>query len=288
MLDNLTGEDIASDVKLCRDAFSGTILIVEGKSDYLLFSRFIDTVQCQIIPSHGKETSISAVEILDSETFEGFLAIVDADFWNLCGCPVTSPNVLVTEFHDIEVMILQSNTFYSVLFELGSEPKITRFLNSVGATDIRHLIFFCALPIGTLRRISNRDNLNLTFKGLKYKKIINRDTLEIDIEKLVQLVLTLSQTADIDYDNLLRVLREELTNTTHDLPQTCCGHDVVAIICTGLKKALGNQQAKAVQEVNVEAIFRLAYNSSDFKTTKLYLDSKTWEITNPPYLVFSI
>lgn len=288
MLDNLTSEDIASEVKLCRDNFSGTLVIVEGRSDHLFFSRFVDKSHCQIITGYGKENCISVVTLLESESFEGLLAIVDADFWNLFGCPITSSNILVTEFHDLEIMILQSNACYYVLDEFGSTAKIDRFLESSGGADIRHIVFSRALPIGILRRISERDKLNLTFKGLSYKKIINKETLKIDIEKLVRQVLTLSQTTEINDDNLLRVLLEELTDINHDLTQICCGHDVVAIICIGLRKALGNQQAIAVQQENVESILRLSYDSNDFKSTQLYSESKIWETNNQPYRVFKI
>lgn len=288
MLDNLTGEDIASEVKLFRDSFSGTILIVEGESDSLLFSRFIDTSQCQIILSHGKENSILAIEILDVEDSEGFLAIVDADFWNLDGCPILSTNLIVTDFHDSETMILQSNAFYSVLPELGSTSKITRFLSSCGSSDIRLIIFSRALPIGTLRRISSRNNLNLKFEGLPYKKIINKESLEVDIGKLVASVLSLSPYTEINAGTLLRDLQVELAQPTPDFSQVCCGHDVIAIICIGLKKSIGNQQSKAVLQRNIEAIFRLAYDSSYFRSTQLYADSKTWETRNQPYCVFCI
>ena len=50
MINYITGDDITAEVKMIRNAFKGTILIVEGDQDSLLFEKFIKNDNCRTIP----------------------------------------------------------------------------------------------------------------------------------------------------------------------------------------------------------------------------------------------
>ena len=99
-------------------------LIVEGETDRRFYMRFIDKNQCQITNAFNKSAALQVLSILEKELFSGSLAIVDADFDVLTGKLPTSQNVLLTDTHDLETMIIQSPAFEKVLDEFGSAEKI--------------------------------------------------------------------------------------------------------------------------------------------------------------------
>ena len=112
--------------------FSGTFLIVEGESDRNGYKHLIDTESCRIIPAHGKENALDALDILEEDDFPGVLAVVDADFWRLEGIKPSSPNLFITDTHDLETMILKSPALGKLLTEFGSDSKIEELTQQSG------------------------------------------------------------------------------------------------------------------------------------------------------------
>jgi hypothetical protein len=174
MLDEVSGADVAVEVKMTRVAFPGTILLAEGAGDALLFDNFVENAVCRIIPGNGRDSVLAAIDILEQEEFVGVVAIVDADFWHVTETDAGSNNVLITDSHDIEVMMLESKAFTHLVKEFGSKQKIQRFKEKYGINDLRKILFERALPIGILRFVSSDQDLWLTFKGIDYDKIVDR------------------------------------------------------------------------------------------------------------------
>ncbi|MDJ0650382.1 MAG: DUF4435 domain-containing protein, partial [Xenococcaceae cyanobacterium MO_188.B19] len=175
MRDFLSVEREANAIRLKRSAFSGTFLLVEGTSDKKFYGNLIDCEKCQIVTVSGKPSSkfrvIQVLEILEKSNFQGVLAIIDADFDNIQTPPHKSFNLLRTDTHDLETMLLKSLGLEKVLREFGSEEKITKFNR-----EIRQVLINAGLPIGYLRWISQLENLNLTFNKIKFTKFINDKT----------------------------------------------------------------------------------------------------------------
>jgi len=135
---------------------------------------------------------MKAILMLEKEDLAGVLAILDADFWHLDGVPHSSSNLLLTDFHDLEMMIINSKALDIVLCEYGSATKINKFVRKQGGSDIRSVLLDICLPIGLLRWLSVKGNLNLTFEGLNFVKFIRRESLELDLSTLVRNVLSLT------------------------------------------------------------------------------------------------
>ncbi|WP_235526446.1 DUF4435 domain-containing protein [Nostoc piscinale] len=127
MREFLSVDRFANKVRLLRDTFKGTFLLVEGSSDKTFYERFIDKLACQVVIISGKPSSkqcvINTLEILDKSNFQGVLAIVDADFDRLKSLFLSSPNLLYTDTHDLEIMLIQSPALDKVLAEFGSDEK---------------------------------------------------------------------------------------------------------------------------------------------------------------------
>lgn len=260
-------------------------LIVEGTTDKNLYQTYINTIVCQIVVADGRDNTREALAILERESCRGVLAIVDADFDVLEGKTPQSPNLFMTDTHDLEMMLIQSPALEKVLAEFGSEDKIARFVTTHGK-DVRSFLLESARSIGYLRWLSARENLALKFEGMGFEKFIEKDTLKIDILKLIRLVQGRSVAHTAQKRSLDTDIHEKiklLSNDSHDLWHVCCGHDITCILSFGLQKTIGS---KRMEPDMVEICLRLAYEYTYFRQTKLYVSVKQWEMANSPFVVF--
>ena len=281
---NQTGDDIANAVILERDGYDGPVLLLEGDNDVKFFQRFVKNREMPIIPAWGKGNVLDAIKILEpDDNIQGFLGIVDADFDHVDDSLPTSQNVVVTDEHDVEMMIVKTNAFDDVLLELGSKNKICKFPS---INRIRCSLIEKTLIIGYLRYLSITGNLNLRFDGLDFSVFIDRKSLKINVEKMIERVFKLKRIKGLQEKNIRDKLLEVVENANDDPYQICCGHDFVAIFGIALKNALGSQPSQAVNSEKLGMALRLAYDSRDFLQTKLYSDAKQWGNRNQGYDIF--
>ena len=279
-----TGDTIANTVLLIRDKYNGPVLLLEGDNDVKFFKDFVKSSEIPIIPAWGKENVLDAVEILESDgSVQGFLGIVDADFGHVDGSLPTSRNVVVTDDHDVEMMIIKTKAFSAVLRELGSKDKVSKFPTE---HRIRYELMQKALIIGHLRHLSLTDDFNLRFEGLSFERFVDRNSLEIDIDEMIRRVFELKRVPNLGAEDIRDRLLELVEDAEDDPYQICCGHDFVAIFGIALRKVLGNQSKEAASPAKLGIALRLAYDSSDFLQTKLYSDAKQWSKGNQGYDIF--
>jgi Protein of unknown function (DUF4435) len=285
VIEHLTEADFAAEAEMVRTTFTGTILFLEGSSDLLLFEKFIDTNNCYVLIAYGKDNVIGAVQILESKQTKGILGIVDADHWNITNRVSPSTNILPTDVHDLELLIIQSDAFQRVINEYASQQKIKGFLRKHNADDLRSEMLERCVPIGMLRLISLEENLSLKFKGLKYKGLIEASSLKFDVTKLVNAVVNNTSQQGVNPNDILIKLKVRLVKVEHDRFQLCSGHDVIEILGIGLRKVIGSQVEAIACRENLESVLRLAYEMRHFNVTRLYSLIKQWETRNAPFLV---
>ncbi|NET57212.1 MAG: DUF4435 domain-containing protein [Symploca sp. SIO2E6] len=283
MREYLSVERDANQIRLLRSTFSGTFLLVEGHSDKLVYDRLVDGAACTIVIVSGKPSSklrvIAVLEILEKSNFTGILAIVDADFDHLEPLLEGSPNLLRTDSHDLESMLINSPALDKVVAEYGSEEKISKF-----AQDVRTLLVEAGLCVGYLRWVSQREKLNLTFNSIKFSKFVDETTLEIDELKLITEVKNKSPSCSWKEEELKTWVMNKKSDS-HDPWQVCCGHDLVTILSLGLRKVIGSNKAAEVEPNMLERNLRLAYEAAYFRKTLLYSKIRTWETNNQPFKV---
>jgi len=279
----LSDDRDANKIRLLRSTFSGTFLLVEGSSDKIFYQRFVDKHACELVCVSGKPSSklrvIAVLEILEKSSFQGVLAIVDADFDRLETSPHNNLNLLRTDSHDLETMLLHSPALDKVIAEFGSQEKIAKFNR-----DVRTALLAAGMSVGYLLWVSQCDGLNLTFDGITFSKFVDDRTLQIDELKLIQEVKNKSQALSWKDEDLQQRLTNKRSNS-HDRWQVCCGHHLVEILSLGLRKAIGSNKAADVEPHSLERNLRLAYEERYFRKTGLYLDMITWESNNQPFQV---
>ncbi len=282
MREFLNEHTVANSIRQARELLSSTFLIVEGDIDSRVYKNFFANNDCQTQVAHNKENAIKALKILQGENFQGLLAIVDADFDILENMNYANHSLFLTDFHDLECMILESPAFDKVLSEFGSEGKIVELKKN---NIIRDVFFEISAFIGYLRWISLSDALNLTFEGLDFGKFIKKDSLVFDLGLLVNAVKNKSQRPDINSTILIEKINA-LTEHNHDKRQVSCGKDLVEILAIGLQKVLGTNNSNKVTSEIIARDLRLAYEFEFFVSTELYQNVKMWEEQNLPFKVF--
>lgn len=287
MRDLLSFNRVANQIRLRRSTYLGTFLLVEGSSDKIFYERFVDKSACELVSVSGKPSSklraIAILKILEEESkFRGVLAIVDADFDRLATPLHYSLNLLYTDTHDLETMLINSPAFDKVVSEFSSEEKIVQFNRD--KQDIRLALLEAGISVGYLLWISQRDGLSLTFDGIIFSRFIHEQTLQIDELKLIREVKNKSRAFSLKEEDLQQRLTDQKSNN-HDPYQVCCGHDLVEILSIGLRKAIGSNKAADVEPNNLERNLRLAYEEVYFRETQLYIHIRNWESSNQPFKV---
>ncbi|WP_440953162.1 DUF4435 domain-containing protein [Methanococcoides sp. FTZ1] len=277
----LTADDIANSARMMRTQYRGTIMIIEGSTDMRLYKRFVDDRKCRLIPANGKENAIKVVEILERSGFEGILTIVDADFWRLDNIDFEQRNVLVTDTHDLETMIIASEALDRLLEEFAAPFKLQKM-----RTPVRELLLEAAMPIGLFRWLSSssKDKLSLRFKDIHFDNFMEVFPLSVNIKYMIREVKENSHEYSLNEkkvkNEIITLLKEE-----HDPWQACSGHDMVEILAYGLREVFGNSDSRYVTEGIIDRSLRLSYDITMFRDTELYRSIQEWEDENPAFTV---
>jgi RNase P protein component len=280
----VNAHDIANTIRMTRSRFKGSFLIVEGDSDARMYRRFSDKSSCRVIPALGKTNALGAMTILNEDAVPGVLAVVDSDFWRLDDDVPETDNVLITDTHDLETMILNSPALDIALEEFGSDRRIKRVSGTV-----RDLILRAVLPLGYVRWLagSGQEKAGFQFRHMSFASFVvaGTGTLEIDLDRLLVEVTPRSHGEKVDRAAIKRRVRKLISDSAHDPWQVCRGHDMITILAIGFREVFGNRDAKRISDDQIDRIMRLSFGYLAFSRTKLYEAIREWEDAHQPYTV---
>lgn len=274
-------QSIAPEIRMHRSKNKSQMyLIVEGTSDVKFFNNIVNKKTCKIKSVRGKENVLKVINEL--RKIKGMIAIVDSDFENILYNSCKNENILVTDTHDIETLILKTDSIEKFINEYGNHDEISELEEKWGKSLLDKVIEI-SYVIGCLRLISIKDKRKLNFQDLYYERFIDKE-LEIDVEEYVQQVLYNSHTPQTEKYTLINNIKKE-TERNHEKWQVCCGHDITEILALILSydfngKCLGNNSAKYLNASKVETALRLSYDYSKFNFTELYKDMMIWQTEN--------
>jgi hypothetical protein len=236
----ITAHSVANSVRMKRSQFAGAFIIVEGPTDKRVYELITDRSRCRIEIAYGKENVLEAVSILNAMPFAGIAAIVDADFCNITGEAPEAANVFCTDLHDLECMMLNSPATDRLLGEYITEERLADLKSE--HPDVAGWLAEVVMPVGCLRLISARRNLNLKFKDLRFSKFLVDNGIEIDIGQLVRVTIDHSQAHSNSAEELIDQVTKEMAEM-HDRWQLCSGHDIIAALGIAMRKILTGKNA---------------------------------------------
>jgi hypothetical protein len=282
---------LANTLLMSRSHYRGSYLLVEGETDVRFFLNLTKDEICKILDVHGKDNVIDTIKELDKRKGEGFLGIVDADFWVLEGIKPID-NLLYTDTHDIETMIILSPALEKVLKEFLPGDKLDCIQKL--CIDVRQVLLQIGLPIGCLRWISHKERLELDFDVPSFDPFVNPQKLSVDNSEMIRCIIRVNTKkritmSDSDFENKLN----ELMKLKEDPWHVCQGHDLVCILKiilpVVLDKLVDHQKLESIQrklyQSDLDRNLRLAYEPQYFVETKLYISIRNWESLNEPYRI---
>lgn len=268
-----------------------SFLMVEGPMDEQFFGRFIDEEKCHIEAIGGRETVIQVLSLLEQRAISGVLAIVDADYDILMSIYPATPNLLFTDTHDVETMIIKSSALERVLQRFCTKEKIEKLKTRSGREDIRAVIIECGKPIGYLRLISKRDGLNLKFDDIDFRSFIDMQLFTPNVGALIESV-AINGHNGIDKLQSLDITKEEIKSKIEQLEKSnldhwyvCRGHDLTQILSIAFHKHIAKSKVKNLTQEAIEGTLAFAFDLSFFQKTDLYSSIKKWENDNEPFVV---
>jgi len=289
MREHITPDRIANAIRQDK-SYQGTYLIVEGKSDYWFYTKFIDKKACQVEMAYGYLKVIAVINNLEQTNYQKALGIIDADFRRLENETLVSNNILMTDVHDLETMIIQSPVFEQVIESYYVKERYETFI-AKKPDNLRNILLHLAKPIAYLKWINKIHDYGLLFKPQKetdkpldYTKFIEKSNLTFKgYEELIKTVINYTinkihpQKLTVSQQEILDKIKIKEMEGQHDLWQLCNGHDLTNLIAIALLKAISSYNAKAVGYTEIERNLILAYDSFYFKTTNLLVSIKHWE-----------
>ena len=273
MREYLTSSDVANTVCMMRSTFKGTILVVEGITDFRLYGKFTVEDQVELVIAHSKDKVVESVRTCrESRNDRKVIGIADADLDILRHGSADGP-VFETDTRDAESMMVMSEAFDSILWEYGDRESIKAFEERYG--PIRDRVLGAAYPIGLLMYISSRKSLNLSFKDLDFYSFIDTRSLSCDTSSLIREVLSNTKYRRTDSRELRDMLSDEMRRK-HPPESVCRGHDLVDILVIGFRETFGAYNSKNIREGEVGGALRMTYDLRMFAETELYKDTTEW------------
>lgn len=178
MQNHMTPSRIANSIQQDSD-FDGFSILVEGETDIKLYGKLTCRSMSKLKVTFGKKKMRDIYNILFERGFVRVVGIRDADFIRLSDNkydPDYPSNIFLTDNHDSEGMVIQSQAFDDFLLEVSMEDNLISFQEKYGST--RDYLYGLSYPLACLRFANKKFDLGLAFKpanpegnSLKYKKI---------------------------------------------------------------------------------------------------------------------
>ena len=279
----IDGASIVAEIEMLRTLQNNAVLVVEGPSDEQFFGNFIDGDTCEIVIAWGADNSLTAVEIARGRRLTGICCVMDRDYREFLCLMIGDPDVVFTDEHDIEMMMVRSPALSRVFAELGSRQKLREAERK--RIDLREFILEAVYVVGVLRLYALEHGKALKFDDLPLAFVDHR-TFAIDLGRLLTDICNHSRIPRAEVADYYEYL-EGWRARDHNRWMMCCGHDFAAIGGKSLRQIFGTRNVREVTAEEIESRLRLAFSDDAFGGTTLAAGIRAWEVRNLPYKCLS-
>ena len=267
---------LAGELLMTLAGFDGIIVLVEGLDDIRVFRSMLNKKSTVLRSCGGKAIALEVIDIvLTSDAFsearkKAIFAFVDADFDRLKKKRY-SEAVILSDYHDLEVMIIWSDALDRYLAEYASADKLAASPTSEPHGFVRDSLIRICSYIGGLRLWSLDTETNVDFKNINHSALVDRRNLEVDFFKFCQGIYNNNRDVlrGISIKNLEETVCRLLEETRCDARDLVQGHDAIAVLGIMLRHAIGSCDAAVVTEDIVGSNLRLAYRPDDWQRTDM-------------------
>jgi hypothetical protein len=245
-------------------------ILLEGDSDVRFYRKVFRQNTCAIEEVPSGKVQLEAILRELNTVFKLIFGIRDADFLILEGNKSPLSNLFLTDYHDLEMMLFNSETAFSAVIH-----EFVPIKNQEKHPDLKAKFLNALKFLSYLRWHNEINNGELNFKGLNLGDIFDVKHFTIDRTLLLGKIQHLSPKIKVDID-VISVEIEAMKKENHDALQLTNGHDLMKIMAT----YLSSFNKKGISDKDVETLLRIAFPAEDFKNTQLYKDTYDWAIAN--------
>jgi len=244
-------------------------VLLEGESDIKLFRKLFNLNYCKVetIPGSKFKLEECVGELVKNSPL--IIGIRDADFVHLEAKPYGKANIFLTDFHDMEMMLISEDEVFSALIFEYISP-------SENHSEIRNNIITSIEQVSYLKWLNEKDDLEYNFKP-GFQDLISFVNLEIDFEQYFNKVLSKSPNAKITDKTIILGKIKALKDTAPHPLQLCNGHDFMEAI----SKYINHEtNLNVANKKHIASSCRMAFTFDHFTRTRLYINTKTWADTS--------
>ena len=267
---------LANEIVMQRQVHPGAFLVLEGRDD-VRFWKPRRHRHCELLDGEGKQNVIGALQRLDEQGFQGALGLVDSDYDTFSSSEPLSANLVATDAHDLECVLCRSAALDVVLREHGDSARI-RGLEDEEGTDVQQALLDRALVFGRIRLAAALWREGEAVRGIRVPSFVCERTWRVDADALLTTVVRRSTRNQEAWQTRANELLQE------DPWFVVRGHDMLQILCIGLRSVLGDLPV-TVGVKGIASALRRAMARECLEATGLWKGIRTWEARNSPFAV---
>lgn len=264
--------------------FNGVYLYVEGERDESFWKKFVDTSLVQICVCHGCEVVIKTIELHQKDEVKKYLGIIDRDFRDILGTIPNNHNIVISDCHDIEMMMYSSDAYRNMILSLDRQNKLWEYESKHGS--ILQYVIELTNRIGYTKLASKKNGDVLEFRREKdyklvvpkYEGMMDSDGNYVGDDKLARIInvfssqnLMLPKMTD---NQILELMTKEMENPIDDL-MLSNGHDVSYLMPYVLRRKCRFRRSGLDSDM-IDSLLMAAYSREMFHETNLYQSMAAW------------
>lgn len=273
MLDQITGDDIFNTVAmLITVPGRSTLVLMEGPPDCATLGPHVDHARTSLIPCHGVENLMRAIELVDQAQIEGVLAIRDRDWIGILVPPPPSANIVLTDLYDLDATLLLKTAICIRIISVLSPPSgPSAASEAMRLEEARTAAVSLAGAVGRLRLTSERQHLGLSLRLFPVHEVVEAEGATISLSRLIELACQRSRVSPVNPE----VVRGQYeAEPERDFDELCCGHDLGASLALICQRLFG---ASVVKRDTVLQMARSALSCAELWTCHLFSRVKEWQ-----------
>jgi|GEM_PF-1500850 len=267
---------IVSEIELLKETHDGGFLLVEGDSDSKFWKHHVDKERCNIRIAGNKPSVLGAAKKLDEKQDLSSMGIVDADFDRVNEIDYGIGRVVMTDHHDLEMLLVKSRALERVLCSFIDEDALSKF-ESKQQDNILNYVLSVSLIWGRLRYLHIVEKCSFEFDFSPHKYISKNPCLRVNTEDLyadfclyTDLCMPSSILPSALYEKLLLVPTEPL----EDMIQ---GHDLLEVLFIVLREVGCEKTIRSGGDFS--PLLHLGFHSADLYKTKMFQSLKQLDVT---------
>jgi hypothetical protein len=165
-----TAADLFVELMMIRGVDGRTLFVLEGETDCAALDPHIDERACDTVPGNGKTVVLGAMHLINENSVERVLALVDADLDGVVGGAPPIPNVIRTGLYDLDAEIFFAGAVVERVIASHTDRKLRR---SDGATTqaVVDAVTELASSVGLLRLCSDRHGYGLKIRRFPFNEV---------------------------------------------------------------------------------------------------------------------